>query len=262
MPIVKGSLLVKGRLLLLPVIALFVVACSDRLPTSELPEGEMSGTVELRDEAGTTMSPAAVSVTVISDAGETISATTGSDGSWRLPELAPGSYTVEFRKSGFGLVRLVDVPHDSSEVDSVVPALSSAIVMRLSASVDEECGPAPCLDLTARLANAGLFPEEGSRRVLRGFLGPEGELGRDSFDQTFRILVTDDDPLLTADGETSVIQIRGIRGLNLPAATGGDLAVLLVGATENDIFRNPDHDAPSARFPDLAPVGAESLVIP
>ena len=52
------------------------------------------------------------------------------------------------------------------------------------------------------------------------------------------------------------------RGLDLSAAYEGNLAVLLLGSTENDAFRSPDDDVPSLSFPDLAPRGAEAPVIP
>ena len=213
-----------------------------------------SGAVELRDQLGERLPPEDVRVQV--DVPGTSATVTGSDGAWTFEGLPPGLHTLSFSKAGFGPVSLFDVPADTAGVVVLLPERSSAVVTAVDAVVDESCGTSPCLDLTIRVGSEGLFAPGARRRIFRVFLGPVEELGDRNYERTFLLLVTDDDPGLSMEGEEAVIQFENIRGLELaPSGAGEAPGVLVVGATENADVAYPGRDGVWI-YPDLAPAGA------
>lgn len=240
-----------------------LVGCGESIVPPPTPE--MSGRVELLNEAGRSVSAEDVVVTVRSPLGViSMMTTTEANGAWNILDVPPGRFTVEFAKADFGAVQLTDIPSDTTLGRVTVPEQSSAVVTGVSARVNNECGTSPCLSVTTEVEAATFLPEGSRRRFFRGFLGTPGELSPEAFDQTFWFLVTDDDPNLRFEAGKAIVTVKTLRGLDLDAAGSLDgLALLLVGATENTtVINGEDQPRLSPIYPDIAPQGVRTVVEP
>lgn len=247
---------------LLPL--LLAVACRDApLDPGAQNAFEMSGQVEVPDEARGNLSPEGVAVTATPSAGGEVRFTvTDTDGAWGFSGLPDDRWTVEFRRSGLGEVRLTDVPSGQAGIETIVPARSTAVVLDIvSTEVDPSCGLSPCLNLVFEAVRDGLFPDDVLRRGFRGFLGPSGNLSPETYEQTFTFIVQKDDPGVTL-GETVVrIELQGLRSLDLLPAADPDFSILLFGTTEYDLFNQGlDRDF-EPRYPNLATTGAQGRIV-
>lgn len=119
---------------------LILTSCSNDggQATGPLTQGDITGSVNLYNEATTPQSNSGMTVTVH---GTDFSAITDSQGNFTISDIPFGFYTLVYQKSGYGTFKIFDVEHDSSLTPiSKTPSLgkvSSTEVTGLSALTND-----------------------------------------------------------------------------------------------------------------------------
>jgi hypothetical protein len=205
----------RNSLLLAPLLAFVVGACSESHAPEQSTSGEIYGNVELRYTNGSPGTYAGVVVAVEGLTGR--SDTTNDGGAYEIADVPPGTYSISFTKPGFGHYvvygHVVDRYARTHAPIVELAEIPRATVTQLSAGQSGD-----------RIAVDGTVSEDGLNeraQVVALYFGREGTVSNHPRDHTLRQIVEVDRGARTFSTEISNTYLR-----NLGIASGTTLHVV------------------------------------
>jgi len=170
----------RNTLLILSLILLGAFACSkdNSIEPDPITKVNIVGSVNLYDEGTLPLDNSGMTVT-IEGLSPQISATTDSDGKFRLMDVPYGDYSLRFEKDGYGTYRLLNLAHaEGNDFTSITKSpslgqISTTQITQLTASVS-----GTDVIISATTSPAG---NTGNRRYIRVFYGETDEVSNENY---------------------------------------------------------------------------------
>lgn len=248
------------KIVKLLVILLVAVACSDDgdEPTISVPKsGDIIGSVNLHDEGETQIDDSNMTVKV---EGKTISATTNDKGEFRLEDVAFGTLTLIYEKSGYGTYKRINITHKDGTAnvvhkdgaiityqDPYLGEISTTQVINLEAEVKGDV-----VKVSIRTNPEG---STVNTRYIRYFLSTDSNVSSDNYSYSSPGLIKEIDPLEFDWNDTRLV--------NAGFSSGETVYLKVYGESFwSNEYEDPSID--SKVFPNLNAISADavSFVVP
>lgn len=181
----------KTKLALFFVLVLGSFACKKDIQSpNPVIIADIIGSVNLYDEGITPLSNAGLVVSIL-DSDPIIKATTDDQGAYQLKEVVSGTYTLLFRRPGFGTYKVYDIVHDDNENTYLTesPSLGQKTTTSVGLLIANISNDTVILTVSVDPAASNNSP-----RYVRVFFGVDQDLSPEKFDYYTETFVIRDHP--------------------------------------------------------------------